>query len=79
MTTDLQQAVWSCYQEEPVDFSGMKVWDSGAYQEPPLSGKITRRVLEPWKQPKTDRERDAVTKMWKLINTLKGSGTPSDG
>ena len=74
----IQQAVWSCYQEEPVDFLGMKVWDIGAYPDPPLSGKITQRVLEPWKQPKTDQERDSVTKMWKLINTLKESDTSND-
>ena len=67
----VQNAVWACYQEEPVEFEGMKVYDIGAYSEPPLSGKITERVLEPWKRPQNEGEQSAVDKMWDMINRLK--------
>ena len=67
----IQKAVWSCYQDEPVEFEGYKVYDMGAYPEPPLSGKITQRVLEPWKQPQSTQEREAVQKMWRMIKRLK--------
>ena len=67
----IRKAVWSCYQDEPVEFEGYKVYDMGAYPEPPLSGKITQRVLEPWKQPQSTQEREAVQKMWRMIKRLK--------
>jgi len=67
----IRKAVWSCYQEEPVEFEGYTVYDMGAYPEPPLSGKITQRVMESWKQPQSDQEREAVGKMWRLIKRLK--------
>lgn len=67
----IQKAVCSCYQEEPVEFEGYTVYDMGAYPEPPLSGKITQRVLEPWKQPQSTQEREAVQKMWRMIKRLK--------
>ena len=67
----VRNAVWACYQEEAVDFEGMRVYDIGAYPGPPLSGKITERVLEPWKRPQSEKEQEAVDKMWNMINRLK--------
>jgi len=67
----VRKAVWSCYQEEPVEFEGLKLYDIGAYPEAPLSGKITERVLEPWKRPQNEKEQAAVDKMWEMINRLK--------
>jgi len=67
----IRRAVWSCYQEEPVDFEGQRVYDVGAYPEPPLSGKITGRVMEPWKQPQSEQERQAVQKMWDWVERVK--------
>ena len=67
----VRKAVWSCYQENPVEFGGQEVFDVGAYPEPPLSGRITSRVMEPWKQPQSDQERNAVKKMWERIESYK--------
>jgi tetrahydromethanopterin S-methyltransferase subunit A len=67
----VQQAVWSCYQEEPVEFEGKRVYDVGAYPKPPLSGKITSRVMEPWKQPQSEQERQAAKKMWEWVERVK--------
>jgi len=35
----VKKAVWSCYQESPVEFRDHSLYDPGAYPEPPLSGK----------------------------------------
>jgi tetrahydromethanopterin S-methyltransferase subunit A len=67
----VRQAVWSCYQEEPVEFEGKQVHDVGAYPEPPLSGKITSRVMEPWKQPQSEQERQAAKNMWEWVERVK--------
>ena len=67
----VRQAVWSCYQEEPVEFEGKQVHDVGAYPELPLSGKITSRVMESWKQPQSEQERQAAKKMWEWVERVK--------
>jgi len=53
----LRQAVAACYQEEPTVFREYRVHDPGAYPEPPLSGKLTWRVTQPEREPKSDEDR----------------------
>ncbi len=36
----IRQAIQACYQEAPVSFGNYVLYDPGAYQEPPLSGKL---------------------------------------
>jgi len=67
----VRKAVWSCYQEEPVDFHGYSVYDPGAFPQPPLSGKITMRVTQPWVVQPDEKEREAVRKAKELIERLK--------
>jgi tetrahydromethanopterin S-methyltransferase subunit A len=67
----VRKAVWSCYQEEPVDFRGYSVYDPGAFPQPPLSGKITMRVTQPWVVQPDEKEREAVRKAKELIERLK--------
>ncbi|MFX1466816.1 MAG: tetrahydromethanopterin S-methyltransferase subunit A [Promethearchaeota archaeon] len=63
----IRQAVWSCYQEEPVEFLGYTLYDTGAYPEQPLSGKITWRVTQPWGGSIDDEEIEALEKLKELI------------
>ncbi len=67
----IRQAVWSCYQEEPVDFNGCKVYDTGAYPEAAISGKITNRIKAPWSMPEDSKEEAAVNRMHNLVEKLK--------
>jgi len=67
----VRKAVWSCYQEEPVDFHGYSVYDPGAFPQPPLSGKITMRVTQPWVVQPDEKEREAVKKAKELMERLK--------
>jgi len=73
----IRKAVWSCYQEEPVEFMGYTLHDPGAYSGNPLSGKITQKVMRPWAEPDDEGERVAVQKMQEMIKKLKkGKDTP---
>jgi tetrahydromethanopterin S-methyltransferase subunit A len=67
----IRQAVWSCYQEKPVEFNGYSLYDPGAYPEPPLSGRITWRVTQPWAEPENEKEREALEKVKKQMELLK--------
>ena len=67
----IRKAVWSCYQEKPVDFLSYSLYDPGAFPDPPLSGKITMRVTQPWIDPPDEKEADAVMKAKEMIEKLK--------
>jgi tetrahydromethanopterin S-methyltransferase subunit A len=67
----VRKAVWSCYQESPVEFRDYSLYDPGAYPEPPLSGKITWRVTEPWAEVLDDKEREAKKRAQELMERLK--------
>jgi tetrahydromethanopterin S-methyltransferase subunit A len=70
----IRKAVWSCYQEAPVDFRGQQLYDSGAWPEPPLSGRITWRVTQPWIGPLDSSEQDAMAKAKAMIEKLRARG-----
>ena len=67
----IRQAVWSCYQETPVEFNSYSLYDPGAYPKPPLSGKITWKVTQPWSEPKNDKEREAKQRALDLMERVK--------
>ncbi len=71
----IRNAVWSCYQEKPVQFRDYSIHDPGALPEAPLSGKITMRVTQPWLELPNDKERDAIKKAKALIARLKARST----
>ena len=75
----IRKAVWSCYQEKPVDFRGYSLYDPEAYPEPPLSGKITWRVTQPWVEPPDEKELEAVKKAKELIEQLKTKSKRESG
>lgn len=67
----VRRAVWSCYQEEPVDFMGCRLYDPGAYDLPPLSGTITWKVLQPYWEPEDDAQREARSKALELMERIR--------
>ncbi|MDD1677079.1 MAG: tetrahydromethanopterin S-methyltransferase subunit A [Methanomicrobiales archaeon] len=74
----IRKAVWSCYQEAPVDFRGQVLFDPGAWPEPPFSGKLTWKVTQPWAEPLDNKERVAKQKALDLIARLKKKQTRKD-
>jgi tetrahydromethanopterin S-methyltransferase subunit A len=69
----IRTAVWSCYQERPVEFRGQLLSDPGAFPEAPISGRITWRIMQPWAEPADDQEREALRKTQELIRRLQES------
>jgi tetrahydromethanopterin S-methyltransferase subunit A len=67
----VRKAVWSCYQESPVEFRSYSLHDPGAYPAEPLSGRITWRVTQPWTEPYNEAERKARDRARTLIETLR--------
>jgi hypothetical protein len=67
----MRKAVWSCYQEGPVEFRGYSLYDPGAYPEPPLSGKLTWRVTQPWAEVLDANEREGKRKAQELMERLR--------
>lgn len=67
----IRKAVWSCFQEKPVEFRGQMLFDPGAFMKPPLSGKLTWNVTQPWAEPGDDKERSAKQKALERITMLK--------
>ena len=73
----IRKAVWACYQEKPVNFLEYRLYDIGAFPDPPLSGKITDRVMQPWKLPKDEKEMEAIKRMHELVEKLKNRNKKS--
>ena len=69
----LREAVCSCYQEHPTVFRNYKLYDPGAYPEPPLSGKITWRVKDPFREPKSQEDKQAAEKIRALSERIRKS------
>jgi tetrahydromethanopterin S-methyltransferase subunit A len=67
----IRKAVWSCYQEEPVEFMGYTLHDPGAYPEPPFSGKLTWQVTQPWLVTGDKTEQYAMQKAKDLMERLR--------
>lgn len=63
------KAVWSCYQEEPVQFKEYNLYDMGAYHEPPLVQKVVWKVSKPWETAGTHQPKKQVSALvvYKLL------------
>ena len=67
----IRKAVWSCFQENPVEFMGYTLHDPGAYPEPHFSGKLTWQVTQPWLAGSDKSEQDAMQKAKDLMERLR--------
>ena len=67
----IRKAVWACYQEKPVQFREYSLHDPGALPQPPLNGKITMRVTQPWIDPPSDKEQEAIKRAKEMMAMLK--------
>jgi len=70
----IRKAVRCCYQESPVEFRAHSLYDPGAYPEPPLSGKLTWRVTQPWAEVTDAKELEAKRKAQELMDRLRARG-----
>jgi len=73
----IKKAVWSCFQEEPVEFMGHTVYDVGAYFEPPIYHKIVYKVTQP--QPGMNPGKSAMDMGFILHKFLPGANCKECG
>jgi hypothetical protein len=57
-----------------VNFYGYSLYDPGSYPEPPLSGRITRRITQPWIEPADEKESETVKKIKEQIERSIAKG-----
>ena len=67
----IREAIWSCYQEEPVQFGDYFLHDPGAYPERPLCRKITWKVTRTELEPKTEEERKQTEKLKDMMERIR--------
>jgi tetrahydromethanopterin S-methyltransferase subunit A len=63
------KAVWSCFQEAPVQFQGYSLYDMGAYPEPPLVQKVVWKASKPWEVAGTHKPQKQISALvvYKLL------------
>jgi tetrahydromethanopterin S-methyltransferase subunit A len=66
----IRTAVRSCYQEEPVEFKGYKLYDCGAFDGEPIIGSLLWKITSQYIPP-GEKELDAVEKMHRMMAMLK--------
>jgi tetrahydromethanopterin S-methyltransferase subunit A len=69
----ISQAVWSCFQENPVEFRHYKLYDPGAYSEDHFDGTLTWRVTEPWTGIPDEKEVSAKSKALARAEQLRAT------
>ena len=67
----IRQAVWSCFQEKPVEFRNYRLYDPGAYSEAPFVGQLTWRVTQPWAGIMDEKEAGAKSKALARADQLR--------
>jgi tetrahydromethanopterin S-methyltransferase subunit A len=80
------EAIRACYQEEPTPFRDYLLHDVGAYPEPPIGGRITWRVTDPTREPKSEEERAGFERIRAIMERARkaadarhGSGSDPSG
>ena len=67
----IRQAVWSCFQEKPVDFRNYRLYDPGAFSEAPFVGNLDWRITQPWAGIMEEKEVEAKNKALARANQLR--------
>lgn len=75
----IREAVQACYQEEPTPFRDYLLHDVGAYAEPPISGRITWRVTDPTREPKSEEERAGQERIRALMDRARKAAEARHG
>ena len=75
----VREAVVACYQEEPTPFRDYLLHDTGAYPEPPISARITWRVTDPSREPKSDEERAGQERIRALMDRARKAAEARHG
>jgi len=79
MDVDLvKKAVLACIQEKPTEFLDYKLFDPGAWPEPPICRRIVMKVTEPWRPELSDKQRRIVEQTLKAARRIGGKTASED-
>ncbi len=67
----VRNAIWSCYQEQPVQFRNYTLFDPGAVSGEPICTSIVWRVRQPWYAPRNADEQAAADRLRDLMAQIK--------
>lgn len=68
----IRKAVWSCFQEKPVEFRNYRLYDPGAFPEAPFVGNLDWRITQPWAGIMEEKEVEAKNKALGRADRLRG-------
>jgi tetrahydromethanopterin S-methyltransferase subunit A len=68
----VKKAVQACIQEEPTEFLEYKLFDPGAWPEPPIVRKIVMRVTEPWRPDLEEAQKKIAEKTLRAAREVAG-------
>ncbi|MBS7631311.1 tetrahydromethanopterin S-methyltransferase subunit A [Candidatus Bathyarchaeota archaeon] len=74
----VRRAVWSCIQEQPTDLLGYKLFDPGAWPEPPICRKIAMKVTEPWRPELDEKQKMIVEQALSAASRIGGKKIQED-
>ena len=74
----VKRAVWACIQEEPTEFLGHRLYDPGAWPEPPICRRIVTRIAEPWRPELTEKQKEIVERTIKATQRIGGKKRVDD-
>ena len=74
----VRKAVWSCIQENSTEFLNYKLFDPGAWPEPPICKKIVMRVTEPWRPELDGAQKEIVERALKAASKIGGKNIKED-
>jgi tetrahydromethanopterin S-methyltransferase subunit A len=60
---NLRRAVHACIQEKPTKFEEHLLYDPGAWPEPPICEKLSKRLTEPWRPEMSSKEVETLQRM----------------
>jgi tetrahydromethanopterin S-methyltransferase subunit A len=74
----VKRAVWACIQEEPTEFLGYRLYDPGAWPEPPICRSIVTSIAEPWRPEIDEKQSEIVEKTLRAARRASGRASPDD-
>ena len=67
---NVKKAVHACIQEKPTKFEQYRLYDPGAWPEPPICEKLSIRLAEPWRPDLSEDEIGIIERMKKAGEEL---------
>lgn len=77
-TENVQKVVHACIQEKPTEFEGFVLYDPGAWPEPPICEKLSRRLTEPWRPEIPSDHQEVLQRMKDAASSVKPTEKKSE-